>query len=223
MMPVLKGKKFFFLIIIFFFLTTYHSIQKISFPFFKINKVEIVNSIYLEENIKNKVIDYNLNKSLLTISKSKIKYLLSESNWIKNFSLKKKYPNKIIIQVQEFRPIALFLNRNDFFFINENFNLTNKKINYYQFKTYPIYTGKFNKESFLYFYNFLVKFDFLHNVKEIKYNSYNQWELYTKKDLKILFGDYSFEKQFKILRFISNKNQKINLIDLRLEDRAVIS
>lgn len=220
----LKGKKkSIFLLIILFFLTTYGFNEKINFPFLKINKVELINTFYLEENIKDKIIEHYLNRSLLNINKIKLKNILLSSKWVKNFSVKKKYPSTILIQFEEYKPVALFLYENDFFFINESFNLTDKKINYQKFKTYPIYSGEYNKDSFYTFYNFLIKANYLQNIKEIKYNSYKQWELNTNKNLKILFGDYDFKKQFKTLNIIINKNKEINLIDLRIEDRVVVS
>ena len=224
MMLVLKGKtKIVFLVIILFFLTTYQLNKKIDLPFLKINKVEFSNTFNLEESIKNKISEHYLDKSLLTINQSILKKILLDSKWVKNFSLKKKYPNKIIVEIQELKPVALFLNKRIFYLINENFELTDKIVSYKQYEIYPIYYGKFNKDSFLKFYNFLVQYNYLQNVKEIKYNSYNQWELYTKKKLLILFGDYNFNKQFKILNFILNKTKRSRLIDLRIDDRVIIS
>jgi len=223
-MLVLKGKiKILFFLVILFFLTTYQLNKQINLPFLKISKVELSNTLNLEESIKNKVIEHYINKSLLNINQNTLKKILLDSKWVKNYSLKKKYPDKIIVEIQEFKPVALFLNKEIFYLINENFDITDKIVSYKQYEIYPIYYGKFNKNSFLKFYNFLVQFNYLQNVKEIKYNSYNQWELYTKKNLIILFGDYSLNKQFKILNFILNKNKKSRLIDLRVQGRVVIS
>ena len=223
-MLVLEGKiKILFFLVILFFLTTYQLNKQINLPFLKISKVELSNTLNLEESIKNKVIEHYINKSLLNINQNTLKKILLDSKWVKNYSLKKKYPDKIIVEIQEFKPVALFLNKEIFYLINENFDITDKIVSYKQYEIYPIYYGKFNKNSFLKFYNFLVQFNYLQNVKEIKYNSYNQWELYTKKNLIILFGDYSLNKQFKILNFILNKNKKSRLIDLRVQGRVVIS
>jgi cell division septal protein FtsQ len=223
-MLVLKGKtKILIFIVIFFFLTTYHLNKEVNLPFLKINKVELSNTSNIEEFIKNRVIEYCLKKSLLNINQNRLKKILLDSKWVKNFSLKKKFPDTVIIKIQEFKPIALFSNKEVFYLINENFDLTNKIVNYKEYEIYPIYSGKFNKNSFLNFYNFLAKFDYLQNINEIKHKTDNQWEIYTKKNLIILFGDYDFTKQFKILNYILNKNKKDYLIDLRVEDRMVIS
>ncbi len=223
-MLVLKGKtKILYLIVIFFFLTTYHLNKEINLPFLKINKVVLNDTSNVEESIKIRITEYCLKKNLLNINQNRLKKILLDSKWVKNFSLKKKYPDTVIVEIQEFKPVALFLNKEFFYLINENFDITNKVVNYKEYEIYPIYLGQFNKNSFLNFYNFLVQFNYLQNVKEIKYNTYNQWEIYTKKNLKILFGDYNFKKQFKVLNFILNKNKKNRLIDLRIEDRVVIS
>lgn len=222
MLALIGKKRIIFLLVILLLLTSYQFSKNINFFYFKINKIEFVNTYNLEENIKNRIIEYYLNKSLININIKKLKNILSDSNWVKNYSLKKKYPDTIIIQFQELKPIALFLKQNQYFFINENFYLTKKKFDYQKTHNYPVYTGQFDKNSFSLFYNFLIKSNFLQNIKEVKYNSYSYWELYTKKNIKILFGDYSYDKQFKILNLILKKNKSINLIDLRVENRAVV-
>ena len=108
-MQVLKGKnKIIFFLFIFLFLTTYEFNQEKSFSLFKIKYVQFTNNHNLEENIKYKIINYLENKSLLSVNDKKISSFLIESQWVENFKISKNYPNKIILQIYEFKPIAVF-------------------------------------------------------------------------------------------------------------------
>ena len=108
-MQVLKGKnKIIFFLFIFLSLTTYEFNQEKNFSLFKIKHVQFINNYHLEENIKYKIINYLENKSLINVNDKKISSFLSESQWVENFKINKNYPNKIILQINEFKPIAVF-------------------------------------------------------------------------------------------------------------------
>ena len=125
-MPVLKGKnKIFFFIISFLFLTTYDLNEKIYPPFFKIKKIKFINNVNLEENIKNEIIVFLNNKSLLNINYKKISNIIKKSRWIKNFKINKNYPNQLTIRFEEYTPVALLKKNNKLYIINSNFEITN--------------------------------------------------------------------------------------------------
>ena len=108
-MQVLKGKnKIIFFLFVFLSLTTYEFNSEKSFPFFKIKYVQFINNYHLEENVKYKIISYLENKSLLNVNNKKISFFFNESQWVENFKINKNYPNKIILQIYEFKPIAVF-------------------------------------------------------------------------------------------------------------------
>ena len=126
-MQVLKGKnKIIFFLFIFLSLTTYELNSEKSFPLFKIKHVQFINNDHLEENIKYKIINYLENKSLINVNDKKISSFLIESQWVENFKINKNYPNKIILQINEFKPIAVFKKKKKLYFINSNFEITNK-------------------------------------------------------------------------------------------------
>ena len=114
-----------FFLFIFLSLTTYNFSLEKSFPLFKIKHVQFINNNNLEENIKYKIISYLKNESLIKVNDKKISSFLIESQWVENFKISKNYPNKIILQINEFKPIAVFKKEN-LYLINSNFEITNK-------------------------------------------------------------------------------------------------
>ena len=115
--PKGKKKRIIILILLFFFLTTYNYNNNIIFPFFKIEQIEFSGDNLIEENIKNQIIKKLQNKSLFFLKKNNVKDLLSNSNWIESFKIKKSYPNKITIILNELLPVAFYSNQgNNYFF-----------------------------------------------------------------------------------------------------------
>ena len=123
-----KGKKIriIILILLFFFLTTYNYNQNIVFPFFKIEQIEFRGDNLIEENIKNQIIKELQNKSLFFLKKKNLKNILSNSNWIESFKIKKSYPNKIIIILNELLPVAFYSNQGNNYLINSEYINSNK-------------------------------------------------------------------------------------------------
>ena len=110
MMQVLKGKKkIIFFIILFLFLTSYEFNNENNLPLFRIKHIQFINNDNLEDNIKDKIINHLDNKSLLNINNNKISNFLLESQWVRNFKIIKNYPNRIVLQINEFKPIAVCL------------------------------------------------------------------------------------------------------------------
>ena len=77
-MPVLKGKKNIIFFNFFLLLTTYDFNKEISLPLFKIQKINFINNINLEENIKDDIIVSLKNKSLLDINNKKISTIIAK-------------------------------------------------------------------------------------------------------------------------------------------------
>ena len=106
------------LIVFFLFLTTYSPknlndelSQKSSF--FKIQNIEVKNN----KTIKKKEIITRLNhiyqKNIFFISKSEILEPIESIDFLDKITVKKKYPNTIIINIYETKPVAiLFQNKN---------------------------------------------------------------------------------------------------------------
>ena len=71
---------------------------------------------------------------------------------------------------------------------------------------------------------FTYKPDFINesDIYEIKYLNSERWDMFTQKT-KIQLGRYDFEKQFKYIEIILRKNNNIKIIDMRVQNRMVIT
>ena len=219
-----KGKKIriIILILLFFFLTTYNYNQNIVFPFFKIEQIEFRGDNLIEENIKNQIIKELQNKSLFFLKKKNLKNILSNSNWIESFKIKKSYPNKIIIILNELLPVAFYSNQGNNYLINSEYINSNK---IYSKKNNSLIkvSGNYNSIKLKKIYLNLKLFpDLKKNIYEIKYLNSERWDMFTQKP-KIQLGRYDFEKQFKYIEIILKENNNIKIIDMRVKNRMVIT
>ena len=219
-----KGKKIriIILILLFFFLTTYNYNQNIVFPFFKIEQIEFRGDNLIEENIKNQIIKELQNKSLFFLKKKNLKNILSNSNWIESFKIKKSYPNKIIIILNELLPVAFYSNQGNNYLINSEY-INSNKIYSKENNSLIKVSGNYNSIKLKKIYLNLKLFpDLKKNIYEIKYLNSERWDMFTQKT-KIQLGRYDFEKQFKYIEIILRKNNNIKIIDMRVKNRIVIT
>ena len=220
--PKGKKKRIIILILLFFFLTTYNYNNNIIFPFFKIEQIEFSGDNLIEENIKNQIINKLQNKSLFFLKKNNVKDLLSNSNWIESFKIKKSYPNKITIILNELLPVAFYSNQGNNYLINSEYINSNKiysKENNGLLKV----SGNYNSIKLKKIYFNLKLFpDLKKKIYEIKYLNSERWDMFTQKT-KIQLGRYNYEKQFKYIEIILKENNNIKIIDMRVQNRMVIT
>ena len=223
MIQVSKGKaKICLLLLIFLLFTTYNLNIKINLPFFKIKNIDFRNQLYLEENIKSDIIDNFTNKSLINLSKKNLNKYFEKSKWVDSYKLKKKYPNTILIILNEHKPIAIYSKDNLSYLVNNNYTLTKKIINTQTDIDLINLKGEFDANQFKDIYSNLITTNFLKKVKEIKIKSLNRMDLLLFNNIKVSFGEYSSKKQIEVLKQILKKYPNIERVDLRNEGRVVI-
>jgi cell division septal protein FtsQ len=223
MIQVSKGKaKICLLLLIFLLFTTYNLNIKINLPFFKIKNIDFRNQLYLEENIKSDIIDNFTNKSLINLSKKNLNKHFEKSKWVDSYKLKKKYPNTILIILNEHKPIAIYSKDNLSYLVNNNYILTKKIINTQTDIDLINLKGEFDAKQFKDIYSNLITTNFLKKVKEIKIKSLNRMDLLLFNNIKVSFGEYSSKKQIEVLKQILKKYPNIERVDLRNEGRVVI-
>lgn len=223
MIQVSKGKaKILLLLLIFLLFTTYNLNIKINLPFFKIKNIDFRNQLYLEENIKSDIINNFTNKSLINFSKKNLNKYFEKSKWVDSYKLKKKYPNTILIILNEYKPIAIYSKDNLNYLVNNNYTLTKKIINIQTHIDLVNLKGEFDAKQFKNIYLNLIATNFLKKVKEIKIKSLNRMDLLLFNDVKVSFGEYSSKTQIEVLKQILKKYPNIESVDLRNEGRVVI-
>ena len=139
-----------------------------------------------------------------------------------SYKIKKKYPNTILIILNELKPIAIYSKDNLSYLVNNNYTLTKKIINTQIDIDLINLKGEFDAKQFKDIYSNLITSNFLKKVKEIKIKSLNRVDLLLFNNIKVTFGEYSTKKQIEVLKQILKKYPNIDIVDLRNEGRVVI-
>ncbi len=221
-MHLKKGKKFkfFFYILLIIFLTSTNNYNfKISDPFY-IKYIYINGFSEKKNNLIKDEIKEVLKQNIFLINQGYFAKLF-ERNDIKYLDVKKKYPNKLIIDIVPAKPICIILVENNKIFLGDN----GKKLdNEYEGFNLPTVTGSTDISSIFDVVNLLSlsKLDYLSIYKIIFFKS-GRFDIILDNEVIIKFP---IKYDIKTMNYISNllnekKFANSKIIDLRIKNRII--
>ena len=214
------NKKLKYLIILsFFLLPTYN--PKIELEFFPIKKIEVSTGKNISKKEITKELSILYGTNLMTLNIGKINSLIINYELIETASLKKVYPDKIIIEIKEREIIAIVNNNKDKFFISRdnkllkfNNDIANDKL--------PNVFGDYKK--FVKFYEDLGFLNFnLNNIKAYYYFEVGRWDILTKNKKLIKLPTLDYEKSItNYLNLDNNLIKNHSVFDYRIKDQLIL-
>ena len=214
------NKKLKYLIILsFFLLPTYN--PKVELEFFPIKKIEVSTGKNISKKEITKELSILYETNLMALNIEKINSLIINYELIETASLKKVYPDKIIIEIKEREIIAIVNNNKDKFFISRdnkllkfNNDIANDKL--------PNVFGDYKK--FVKFYEDLGFLNFnLNNIKAYYYFEVGRWDILTKNKKLIKLPTLDYEKSItNYLNLDNNLIKNHSVFDYRIKDRLIL-
>ena len=214
------NKKLKYLIIVsFFLLPTYN--PKIELEFFPIKKIEVSTGKNISKKEITKELSILYETNLMALNIEKINSLIINYDLIENASLKKIYPDKIIIEIKEREIIAIVNKNKDKFFISRdnkllkfNNDIVNDKL--------PNVFGDYKK--FVKFYEDLGFLNFnLNNIKAYYYFEVGRWDILTKNKKLIKLPTLDYEKSItNYLNLDNNLIKNHSVFDYRIKDQLIL-
>ena len=222
-----KNKIFFFIFLLVFFSSINNKLfLEKKHAMLKINEIKI-SGLTEKEKIKlTREFKSIFFKNIFLISEKNFTNILNKNNLIQSFSVKKKYPNSILINIKKANFLAITNINNKKYLVGSNGKLIDYgSINNHK-KKLPFIFGKVDYSDFINFKKIIDKSEFNYeSVNSLYYFRSNRWDIKTKNDILIKLPKKNF---FKALNF-ANKiihNNKFNsnkVIDLRISNRMIIS
>ena len=215
-------KQFVFAFVLLVLFSTYKSKKSLSINKLKIETIYIENNLILSNEEIKEDLDFLYNTNLLFLNTTSIERVLKKKDFIKDFKIKKIYPNKLKIIVFEKKPIFILQQKKKKFYIDENINL----IHYLEledFNNLPVVFGK--KKNFRIFYQNLKKMNFPFNlIKNYYFFESNRWNLetYEKKIIKLPTENYieSLKNFIKLQK--TNDFEKFKIFDYRMNNQLIL-
>tara|TARA_B110000046_G_C13009975_1_gene406223 strand:- start:1658 stop:2332 length:675 start_codon:yes stop_codon:yes gene_type:complete len=186
----------------------------------KINKIQVSglsNKINLQ--IRNRIKKL-LHGNIFSINRDRIDKIISEYNLVELYSVKKIYPTKIEIKIEQTKFIAKISGSNKVL-VGSNGKLIKQDIN----KRLPFLFGKYNSKKFLEFKKIIDNSAFKFNdLKSISFYPSKRWDITTIDNILINLPQdnllQSLNLAYKLI--IDDNFKKIKIIDLRVKNHVVI-
>ena len=202
--------------------TTISLKQKIIFSQFNLKVINIENNYLIKEKDVKKLLIPFYNQNLIFLKNREIKKALMQNSFIESFNIKKKYPNTLIINIFEKKPIAILLFEKEKFYLSE-------KIDLIKFKTLPIKKDLpyvlGNKDEFKIFHASLKKINFpLEKIKKYTLYENNRWDLETINKKLIKLPTKGHEKSLLNYLDLIEKNsfKKYRVFDYRINNQLIL-
>ncbi len=193
------------------------------------NKLEYENEIIVfgldEKN--NQEIANNLKLlqlgNLFFLDKNKIEEIVKSNSLVEKYSVFKEYPSSLKIKIDKTKFFAQVIKNDIYFLLGSNGNLI--KTNEFN-KDIPIIVGDFNTENFMSLKKAADESDFdFFSIKKLFFYNSGRWDLELASGIivKLPRNDILDSLKFLILILIENKENKINMIDLRQKNQIIIN
>ena len=225
-------KKFYrtaLLLILLIFLSTFNPIElnlisKKSDTLFKIKNIEIKNNLLIDKSELKKKLHNIYKKNIFFIREKDIEGPIGGIDFLEKVEVKKKYPNTIIIEIFETKPIAILFKNKAKYLLDSSSNLISYEDNI-NFDELPSVFGEGAENNFIYFFNQLKKNNFPNKkIKNFYYFQIGRWDLELLNNKIIKFPHNNTDDAIiKSIELLEDKDFKnYNIIDLRVEGKIIV-
>jgi len=229
-MPVVTGNKkikILFYIFIFIFLSTISFFERTNIfgdkVFFPLSKIEIYGYEKVDYVAMQRQLSDLIGQNLLFMNPEDIRKILDENELISEFTIQKKYPNTVNINLKEVNFVAKIFKDKKKYFLADNDNLISFK-DYVIDQDLPNIYGKDAEYYFNDFQQLLKLNDFnLDIISSYYFFQINRWDLVTNNKKIIKFPSKGLKEAIKVANTLLNNKDfnKYSVIDLRINNKII--
>jgi cell division protein FtsQ len=222
-MPQKKNKKILIYIFLFLIIGTLNNKNLNTINFMDVTKVYFTGL----DNKYNLEIKDNLNflklYNLFFLDKKKIKDILSSNSLVEKYSVFKKYPSTLNVQITKTIFLAKVKKNSDLFFLGSNGKLT-KLTNIEQ--DIPFIFGDYINKNFFELKDIIdnTSFDYK-EIKNLFFFKSGRWDIETNNGILIKLPKNNLKESLELLIDFLSKNHtsSINKIDLRQRNQIIVN
>ena len=215
-----KKKYIFFYLITFLILSSIHNSNFKSNNFFSIKKIDVVG-LNKPKNLllENKLVDF-IGYNIFTLEKESFKFINS-INFIKDYNIKKIYPNKLIVYLEPAKAISIVNHLDELFILGNNgkiIDLDNIPINV------PKVTGTSDIKKVFQTLKMIDKSNFnIENIKNIEFFQSERVDIELINKKKIRFPiNYTVDNfNFALKLLDDDRYSKSKILDLRIPNKVI--
>jgi len=222
-----KKIKILFYIFIFIFLSTISFFERTNIfgdkVFFPLSKIEIYGYEKVDYVAMQRQLSDLIGQNLLFMNPEDIRKILDENELISEFTIQKKYPNTVNINLKEVNFVAKIFKDKKKYFLADNDNLISFK-DYVIDQDLPNIYGKDAEYYFNDFQQLLKLNDFnLDIISSYYFFQINRWDLVTNNKKIIKFPSKGLKEAIKVANTLLNNKDfnKYSVIDLRINNKII--
>lgn len=217
-----RSKNIFFYFFLFLIIGTLNNKNLNNLDFPKINKINISGLDKKSNYDLQEKLNFLMVNNLFSLNKFELKEIINTNNLVENFSVIKKYPSSLKIEIKKTKFLAYVKNNNKTFFFGSNGRLINTKE---MSQTLPIIFGKFDNKDFFKLKEIIDEVNF--NYKDIKnlfFFKSGRWDIETFSGVIIKLPNSDISKSLRLGMQLLKDNQFKNIkqIDLRQKKQIII-
>ena len=220
-------KKFFLWLFLFIFLTTfYFDLSKTNVSkFFTVKNFVIKNTENTNIDLVYTKLEKFKNNNIFLINNDEIASSITDIDFVKDIGIKKVYPDKIEININEHIIVALISNNDNRYMLSKEGHIIKNYNN--KFNSLPLIYGKNTENYFPYFYKLLNEINFdLSKIKYLKYFESNRWDIFLKDGKLIKLSSDKSEAKESLTNFIAiysdKKFEQYKIFDFRVKNQLIL-
>lgn len=222
-MPQQKSKKILTYFFLFLMIGTLNNKNLNNIDLTKVNEI-VVTGLDEKDNLYliRKLSFLKIN-NLFFLDERRIKEILNSYNLVENYSVFKKYPSTLNIQIDKTKFLAQVKRENKFFFLGSNGKLIDS-INIQ--KDVPFIFGDFKNKNFFELRNAIQETNFDYGkIKNLYFFKSGRWDIELNDGLLIKLPRENLKKNLEFLMSFLEKDNgnKIDKIDLRQHNQVVVN
>lgn len=208
------------LMLLIFFLIVIFGLTLVQSKFFYVTQIEVeVKNEILQKDIISKLSEFN-NKSIVYINTNLLEEEISKDARVKTVIIKKRYPNKLIVELNEREPVAYISKNNELYVVDSDLNIFsnyNEMVN----KALPlVYYDEKSEKDITNILKVLIKSN-LYSLSSEIYKEDNKYVIILNDGVKIYINNLVDTKKLNQGYIVYNKEKELNntmdYIDLRFE------
>ena len=220
-------KKFFLWLFLFIFLTTfYFDLSKTNVSeFFTIKNFIIKNTENTDIDLAYSKLEKFKNNNIFLINNDEIGSIITDLDFVKDIGIKKIYPDKIEININEHKIVAVISNKENKYILSEEGHIIENYND--KFNSLPLIYGKNTENYFPYFYKLLNDINFNFNkIKYLKYFESNRWDIFLKDGKLIKLSSDESEIKESLANFMAVysdiKFKQYKIFDFRVKNQLIL-
>ena len=222
-MPLQINRNILIYIFLFIFLGTFNNKNLNKIEFFKLKDIKIIG--LQEDEIYQLIeqLEFFKFKNLYLLDKFKIQSILNNSNLIKDYSIFKKYPSTIQINIKRANFLARVQKNGKNFYLGSNGKLIDKKKD---INDLPFIFGDFKNKDFFNLLKIIndTKFDYS-KIKNLFFFNSGRWDIETYSGVVIKLPKDRLKESFNLIQKILNDDdfKQIKILDIRQKNQVIIN